>query len=170
MVERVHRADVDEAPHTRSPRGLGSVARPRDVDRMDETTLAPGDGDPRRQVNDQLHALEGPAQALGILDVSWVHRSGPNPLEIYGTAGYLTIDTGPGPRIWLESTKIDAAGLKGPIAPSSLPPALPSPMDQWLAAIKTDAPMTITIKDGWNLTQLMEGCYTAARTGKAYSF
>jgi hypothetical protein len=30
--------------------------------------------------------------------------------------------------------------------------------------------MTITIEDGWNLTQLMEGCYTAARTGQAYVF
>jgi hypothetical protein len=30
--------------------------------------------------------------------------------------------------------------------------------------------MAIDIQDGWNLTQLMDGMYTAARTGEAYLF
>lgn len=109
-------------------------------------------------------------KALGILDVSWVHRAGPNPLEIYGTEGYLTMEMGPGPRIVLESTKARASGIKGAILPSELPPALPSPMVQWIDAIREGSPMTIDIQDGWNLTQLMEGCYTAARTGQAHAF
>lgn len=104
-------------------------------------------------------------KALGILDVSWVHRCGPNPLEIYGTEGFLSVDMGIGPRVWLESRQLSASGVQGGIAPSNLPPALPSPMQQWISAILHGTPATITIDDGWNLTQLLEACYTAARTG-----
>ncbi|MBM3494802.1 MAG: Gfo/Idh/MocA family oxidoreductase [Armatimonadetes bacterium] len=109
-------------------------------------------------------------KALGILDVSWVHRCGPNPLEIYGTDGFLSIGLAPGPQVWLESTKLEASGIKGAIAPSNLPATLPMPMDQWIAAILDGTPMTIGIDDGWNLTQLLDGCYTAARTGPAVEF
>lgn len=109
-------------------------------------------------------------KALGILDVSWVHRRGPNPLEIYGTQGFLSIDFGPGPRLWLESDVLDTTGLQSGMAPTKLPAALPSPMEQWIAAIRHGTPMTISIDDGWNLTQLLEGCYKAARTGQAVVF
>jgi 1,5-anhydro-D-fructose reductase (1,5-anhydro-D-mannitol-forming) len=122
-------------------------------------------------IDDNMVAVvEFKNRALGILDVSWVHRAGPNPLEVYGTHGFLSIDMGPGPRVWLESVKLEANGIKGGIAPSNLPPAPPMPMVQWINAIKDGSPMTIDIQDGWNLTQLMEGCYTAARTGQAYTF
>ncbi len=109
-------------------------------------------------------------KALGILDVSWVHRAGPNPLEIYGTDGYLSMDMGMGVRVWLESTKLDASGIKGPVLPTNLPPALPSPMEQWISAILRGTAMTISVDDGWNLTQLLDGCYTAARTGHEVVF
>jgi len=109
-------------------------------------------------------------KALGVLDVSWVHRRGPNPLEIYGTEGYLSIEAGPGPRVWLESTRLEASGVQGAIVPSNLPPALPSPLEQWISAILHNTPMSISIDDGWNLTQLLEGCYKAARTGQAVVF
>lgn len=109
-------------------------------------------------------------KALGILDVSWVHRSGPNPLEIYGTQGFLTIGAGSGPAVQFQSTKVQPAGIKGVVSPTELPQAPPKPMNQWINAIKSDAPVTITLQDAWNLTQLMEGCYTAARTGLAIMF
>lgn len=122
-------------------------------------------------IDDNMVAVvEFKNKALGILDVSWVHRAGPNPLEIYGTHGFLTLDLGPGPRVWLESTKLNPGGIKGAIAPTQFPPALPPPMVQWINAIKEGTPMTIDIQDGWNLTQLLEGCYVAARTGQAFRF
>ncbi|MGC8668767.1 MAG: Gfo/Idh/MocA family protein [Chthonomonadales bacterium] len=122
-------------------------------------------------IDDNMVAVvEFKNKALGILDVSWVHRSGPNPLEIYGTEGFISIDTSPGPRIWLESRKISDERVQGPIAPSKLPPALPSPMEQWIRAIREGTPATITLEDGWNLTQMLEGCYTAARTGQVFHF
>lgn len=109
--------------------------------------------------------------ALGVLDVSWVHRSGPNPLEIYGTEGYLGIDVAPnGPRIQLISSKVSMGDLSGYVIPSHLPAALPMPLNQWVSAIKDGTPMTINIFDGWNLVQLMEGCYIAGREGREYIF
>ncbi len=105
--------------------------------------------------------------ALGILDVGWVHRHGPNPLEIYGTEGYLGIDAAPnGPRIQLISNRVNAGHLEGYIVPTSLPKALPMPMKQWVSAIKDNTSCTINIYDGWALTQLLEACYTSAREGR----
>ncbi len=121
-------------------------------------------------IDDNMVAVvEFKNKALGILDVSWVHRCGPNPLEVYGTHGYLSIGLGSGPSMWLESTKL-TGDIRGAIAPKDLPAGPPMPMVQWVNAIKDGTPMTIDIQDGWNLTQLMEGCYTAARTGQAYVF
>lgn len=110
-------------------------------------------------------------KAIGILDVSWVHRYGPNPLEIYGTDGYLGVDVAPnGPRIQLISTQASMGDIQGFITPTNLPAALPSPMHQWIAAIKDGTPPTITVQDGWNLVQLLDGCYTAAREGREVTF
>jgi predicted dehydrogenase len=43
-------------------------------------------------------------------------------------------------------------------------------LEQWLAAILRDEPMTITVEDGRNLTQLLEAAYTSAREGRAVRF
>ena len=32
--------------------------------------------------------------AIGVIDVTWIHRSGPNLLELYGTEGSLVIGGG----------------------------------------------------------------------------
>jgi predicted dehydrogenase len=110
-------------------------------------------------------------KALGILDVAWVQRQGPNPFEIYGTEGYLGIEAAPnGPRIQLSSNRQKMGDIAGYVIPTSLPQALPSPMQQWLAAIKDGTSMTISLYDGWNLVQLLEGCYTAAREGRQVIF
>lgn len=110
-------------------------------------------------------------KAIGILDVSWVHRHGPNPLEIYGTEGYLGIEVAPnGPRIQLTSSRLQAGDISGYITPTNLPPALPGPLHQWVSSIKSGATPTITIYDGWNLVQLLEGAYTAAREGREVTF
>ena len=44
------------------------------------------------------------------------------------------------------------------------------PMDEWISAIVHETPMTITVEDGRNLTQMLEGIYLAARSGCAHSF
>jgi predicted dehydrogenase len=121
-------------------------------------------------IDDQCVALvRFRSGALGILDVSWVHRAGPNSWEIYGTEGFCGRGL-PGQNVQLQSRKVEVEGLPGTFSPQRLPPALPTPLEQWLAAIERGEPMRITIRDGRNLTQLLEGIYTAAREGREFRF
>ncbi len=124
------------------------------------------------EIDDNMVAvIEFRNKALGILDVAWVQRQVPNRLEIYGTEGYLGIDAAPnGPRIQLISNRQKMGDIQGYVLPTNLPPALPSPMQQWISAIKDGTSMTISLYDGWNLVQLLDGCYTAAREGRQVVF
>jgi predicted dehydrogenase len=106
--------------------------------------------------------------ALGILDTAFVHRAGPNPIEIYGTDGYVGRDPSGG--LLLASTQLQPEGVQGYIKPTKLPDALPHPMEQWIGAILHDTPMTITVEDGRNLTQLLEAAYQSAREGREVVF
>ncbi len=121
-------------------------------------------------IDDQTVAVvEFKSGALGILDTSWVHRAGPNPIEIYGTDGFVGY-AGRGERIQLISTRLQPEGVQGTIVLDKLPEPLPTPMEQWISAILHDTPMTITVEDGRNLTQLLEGIYQSARTGREVRF
>ncbi len=106
--------------------------------------------------------------ALGILDTAWVHRAGPNPYEIYGTDGYMSLGAAPGAGLVLNSAQLKAGDIQGYISPTNLPRPLPMPMDQWISAILHGAPMHITVEDGRNLTEMLEGIYTAARLGREH--
>jgi 1,5-anhydro-D-fructose reductase (1,5-anhydro-D-mannitol-forming) len=105
--------------------------------------------------------------ATGILDVSWVHRSGPSPWEIYGTEGFVGRSL---PGVQLQTRKAEMAGTHGSFTPAKLPEALPTPLEQWIAALAHDAPMHITIEDGLHLTRMLEGIYTSAREGRSVRF
>jgi 1,5-anhydro-D-fructose reductase (1,5-anhydro-D-mannitol-forming) len=111
--------------------------------------------------------VEFKSGALGILDTAWVHRAGPNPLEIYGTKGYIGRSIAPGQGLIMASQQLD---VKGYILPSDLPDALPTPIQQWVGACLHGKPSTITVEDGRNLTELLEGIYTAARTHAEHRF
>jgi predicted dehydrogenase len=110
-------------------------------------------------------AIEFEGGALGILDTAFVHRAGPNITELYGTEGCL-IAGAPGAPLMLRSTKLRPGDIDGWIAPENLPPALPSPLEQWVNAIERGEPMTITVEDGRNLTELLEAAYVSAREGR----
>ncbi len=115
--------------------------------------------------------VEFESGALGILDTAWVHGAGPNPMEIYGTEGYVGLDRrDAGSGVAVISSQLQPEGLAGYIQPTKLPEALPAPMDQWISAILHGTDMTITVEDGRNLTQLLEGMYIAAREGREYTF
>jgi predicted dehydrogenase len=113
--------------------------------------------------------------ALGILDTGWVTRVGPNPIEIYGTEGYVSRGVGSQPKEVLLAGRTLTVGQYPSSAlpwvmPTDLPRALPMPFPQWVGACLHDTPMTITVEDGRNLTQMLEGIYTAARTGSSFPF
>lgn len=112
--------------------------------------------------------VEFESKALGILDTAWVQRSGPNPMEIYGTKGYIGRDPSGG--LLLRSTDLEAEGIQGYIKPSKMPDNLPAPMDQWVSAILHGTDMTITVEDGRNLTEMLERAYEAARQGREVKF
>jgi predicted dehydrogenase len=114
--------------------------------------------------------IEFESGALGILDTSWLQRAGTNPYELYGSDGYLGLNTGPDSGLTLASTQLRAGEVQGYIRPTNLPKALPMPMDQWISAILHGTPMSITVEDGRNLTQMLEGVYTSARNGCAHVF
>ena len=121
-------------------------------------------------IDDQCVALvRFRSGALGILDVSWVQRAGPNSTEIYGTEGFCGKGL-PGQSVQVTSRKVEVEGLAGTFSPSRLPEPLPSPLEQWVAAVDRGEPMRITIRDGRNLTQLLEGIYTSAREGREHRF
>jgi len=103
-------------------------------------------------------------RALGVVDCSWVHRSGPNMLELYGTEGSLVLGHG---SVHFESRKLNAEQKERYLA--QRPAALPSPMEQWANAIVKGTPMTITIEDGRNLTEVMQAADLSAESGKTVS-
>jgi 1,5-anhydro-D-fructose reductase (1,5-anhydro-D-mannitol-forming) len=138
-------------------------------------------GEPRRVVSmiqqfsdaypiddNSVIVVEFKSGALGMLDTAWVHRAGPNPIEIYGTEGFVGRDYNG--NILLNSTQLQPEGIQGYIYPTKRPDALPMPMNQWINAILYDTPMTIAVEDGRNLTQLLEGAYQAARTRREIEF
>ncbi len=113
--------------------------------------------------------IEFESAAIGIVDVSWVQRSGPNTNEFYGTEGFL--GTGyPGVGTILQSTKLSAAGVTGTIQPN-MPKGRPALMTQWLNKVtgKGGEPDT-NIEDGVNLTELLDGIYASANSGRAHTF
>ncbi|MGB9607062.1 MAG: gfo/Idh/MocA family oxidoreductase, partial [bacterium] len=102
-------------------------------------------------------------------DVSWVHRSGSNPIELYGTEGSLVINS-VNQKIALISRKLAPFGIDGWITPTNLPQPLPSPMRQWLDAITKGSPTFITIEDGRNLTELIEASTISSNEGRVVEF
>jgi 1,5-anhydro-D-fructose reductase (1,5-anhydro-D-mannitol-forming) len=118
--------------------------------------------------------IEFKSGALGILDVSWVHRAGPNPMEIYGTEGFLGRGLGPGQDMILNSRKMQISGYPGSdspyMMPTEMPEAPPEPFTQWVSACLYGTTPTITVEDGRNLTELLEGIYNAANSKQEYRF
>jgi predicted dehydrogenase len=109
-------------------------------------------------------------KAIGILDVSWIHRAGPNTQEIYGTEGFLGRGY-PNAGLFIQSRKLQADGVQGTITPSNLPKSHPALMTQWIDRIEGRGGEPDTnIEDGVNLTELLEGIYASADSGKAHAF
>ena len=106
--------------------------------------------------------IEFANKGIGVVDVSFVHRSGPNPFELLGTEGSITIGAGP---LSITSTKLSDDEIKKYIANG--PESPPTPMQQWINAMEDGTEMTITIQDGRNLTELLQAAYMSSDQDKA---
>jgi predicted dehydrogenase len=111
--------------------------------------------------DNSVSVVEFTNKALGVIDVSWTHRSGPNMLELYGTEGSLVMGHGD---LHFETRRLSDEEKVAYIA--NRPESLPTPMQQWIDAIQRDEPMTISIADGRNLTELMQAFYMSAEQGR----
>ncbi len=112
--------------------------------------------------DNSVSVVEFANKALGVIDVAWTHRSGPNLLELYGTEGSFVAGHG---EMHFETRKLSDEEKAEYIA--NAPSAPPEPMQQWINAILRDEPMTITIEDGRNLTELMQAFYLSSEQGVA---
>lgn len=118
---------------------------------------------PNYEIDDNSSTLiEFSNKGIGMVDVSFVHRSGPNPFELLGTEGSITMGAGP---LSITSTKMSDDEIKKYIADG--PDDLPPPMEQWINAIEDGTEMTITIQDGRNLTELLQASYMSSAQDKA---
>ena len=106
--------------------------------------------------------IEFANKGIGVVDVSFVHRSGPNPFELLGTEGSITMGAGP---LSITSTKLSDDEIKKYIANG--PEDLPTAMQQWINAMEDGTEMTITIQDGRNLTELLQAAYMSSDQDKA---
>ena len=103
--------------------------------------------------------------AIGLVDCSWVHRSGPNLTEVYGTEGSIVIGQGD---LQFQTRQLSEEKQAEYLA--DMPNPSPSSMQQWINAILHGEPMSITIQDGRDLTELMQGFYMANEQGKSIDF
>ena len=118
---------------------------------------------PNYEIDDNSATIiEFANKGIGVVDVSFVHRSGPNPFELFGTEGSITAGAGP---LSITSTKMSEDEIEKYIADG--PDNLPSPMQQWINAIEDGAEMSITIQDGRNVTELLQAAYMSAEQDKA---
>ncbi len=119
--------------------------------------------------DNSVAVVEFENKAMCILDVSWVHRLGSNPVELFGTEGSLVINS-VNQKISITSTKLFSYGIDNWVTPTRLPESLPSPMRQWLDAIINDSPTYITIDDGRNLTELIEASTISSKEKRLVEF
>lgn len=107
--------------------------------------------------------------AIAIQETGFVSSQSPFALEMYGTKGSLLIG-GPKGTIMLGTNDSGIEGIPGWITPTKLPAAIKSPMEQWVDAIRSDAPIMFGLEEGIALTELMEAAYLSHREGRWVSF
>lgn len=104
--------------------------------------------------------------ALAVAETSLVSPFTPRICEVYGTRGVILCEED-GVRI--RTSALESADNGGWIVPK-LPAKLPSPIDQWIDSCVNGAPVRYGVKEGRELTELMEGAYRAYRERKEIEF
>ncbi len=118
-----------------------------------------------RQVEDNaVSVIEFANKALAINETGFVSTNDPFSLELNGTKGSLLVG-GPTGGVHINSVKTGSE-IKGWITPSKLPDPLPTPIEQWVGGIINNQQIYFGIKEGTELTELMEASYLSFKSGK----
>ena len=112
-----------------------------------------------RAVDDNAIAvIEFDNGAIAVNETSFVGFGGSYSLEIDGTeGGYRMLSPSEGAQV--RSKHFDDGAWRA----GQLPPALPKPVDQWIAGCVADAPIEFGMAAAIELTELMEAAYIAQR-------
>ena len=112
-----------------------------------------------KEVEDNaVSVIEFVNDVIGINETSFVAYPDSYSVELDGTeGGYRMLSPRDGSEI-----RSDHLSQKGWHKPESLPAALPSPIDQWIAACTDGGKIHFGISEAMQLTELMEAAYTSA--------
>ncbi|MBE3576331.1 MAG: Gfo/Idh/MocA family oxidoreductase [Limnochordales bacterium] len=117
---------------------------------------------PGLQVEDNaVVVMEYENGSVAVVESSFTSRFTPFTIEAHGTEGTLFIGF-PGPEVQIQSRRLGGA-LDGWVTPGRLPRALPSPLEQWVGAIRGGEPAVCNLEAARSLTVLMEAANTSAR-------
>ncbi len=113
-----------------------------------------------REVEDNAVAvMKFPGGAMAINETGFVSQDSPFSLEVYGDKGCLFV-LGPDNNVRLKLGGQDWQTV------TDLPPALPSAMEQWVAAIQEGTPVEFDMAAALALTEVMEAAYVSHEKGK----
>lgn len=115
-----------------------------------------------------VSVIEFENKAISIVETGFVSPNSPFTMELYGTEGSLFIG-GPDNTVKIASKKF-AADSDGFVTPGELPEALPSAMEQWVDSIRNNGKIHFGLKEGIQLTELMEGAYKSYKSGCKVNF
>lgn len=115
-----------------------------------------------------VSVIEFVNKAVAIVETGFVSPNSPFTMELYGTEGSLFIG-GPDNTLKISSKKY-APDSNGFVTPADLPDPLPSAMEQWVGAIRNNGKIHFGLKEGTQLTELMEGAYKSHQSGCRVNF
>ncbi|MDR2657631.1 MAG: Gfo/Idh/MocA family oxidoreductase [Oscillospiraceae bacterium] len=120
----------------------------------------------KRSVDDNaVSTIEFENGAIGVSETSLVSPMSPYLVEAYGTEGVGIIQD---QTLKIRSKKYDDEGKE--FHEQSLPEALPSPLDQFVASVKDGKPVLFGLEEARQLTELMQYAYQAHREGRQATF
>ena len=120
-----------------------------------------------RAVDDNAVAVvEFESGAIAVNETSFASFGGAYSLEIDGTGGACRM-LAPQAGVEVRSARFEDRGWR---APDALPPALPKPIDQWIAGCVHGARIEFDMAAAIELTELMEAAYRAQESGAAVAF
>lgn len=118
-----------------------------------------------RVEDNAVAVLEYENGSLAVVEASFSSRFSPFTIEAHGTEGTLFIGFPGAAEVMIRSRKIGGA-VEGWIVPERLPSPLPSPMQQWVNAIRGGEPAKFGLEAARNLTELMQAANESARKGE----